>query len=342
MSLSADGNTAIIGAPGDAFNAVGEAWVWTRSGGVWSQQGTKLVASDAVGGFVQQGVSVSLSADGNTAIVGGPGDGAVGNNFGPGAAWIWTRSGGVWTQQGTKLVGQGAVGNASQGWSVSLSADGNTAIVGGNSDDKDNNNLSVGAAWVWTRSGGVWSQQGTKLVGSGAVGPAAQGFSVSVSADGNKAIVGGSDDNSYAGAVWVWTRSGGVWSQQGTKLVGLGTVGIAHQGTSVSVSADGNTAIVGGFTDNSYAGAAWVFTASAPPCSVGPLTLPHLNQPPYDESLLVTDLQQALSCFRSAVTAAGGSVVPTSGYRATAYQAHLYELRTKFVELSQANGITAY
>ena len=50
---------------------------------------------------------------------------------GAGAAWVWTRSGGVWTQQGTKLVGTGAVGDADQGQSVSLSADGNTAIVGG-------------------------------------------------------------------------------------------------------------------------------------------------------------------------------------------------------------------
>ena len=71
-------------------------------------------------------VSVSLSADGNTAIVGGLSD-----NGGAGAAWVYTRSGGVWTQQGNKLVGTGAIGAAQQGISVSLSSDGNTAIVGG-------------------------------------------------------------------------------------------------------------------------------------------------------------------------------------------------------------------
>src|SRR6516225_5127103 len=70
-------------------------------------------------------------------------------------------------QQGPKLVGIGAVGNASQGSSVSLSADGNTAIVGGPGD-----NSNIGAAWVFTRSGGVWTQQGDKLVGTGAVGNA--------------------------------------------------------------------------------------------------------------------------------------------------------------------------
>ena len=57
------------------------------------------------------------------------------------------------TQQGTKLIGTGAVGNANQGFSVAVSADGNTAVVGGASD-----NAGAGAAWVYTRSGGVWSQ----------------------------------------------------------------------------------------------------------------------------------------------------------------------------------------
>ena len=250
VSVSADGNTAIVGGDGDN-NFAGAAWVWTRSGGVWTQQGAKLVGSAAVGN-AHQGVSVSVSADGNTAIVGGLLD-----NSNAGAAWVWTRSGGVWTQQSTKLVGSGAVGTALQGISVSLSADGNTAIVGGNRD-----NGNAGAAWIWTRSGGVWTQQSTKLVGSGTVGNAQQGVSVCLSGDGNTAIVGGESDNHAAGAAWVWTRSGGVWTQQGAKLVGSGGSADALQGSSVSLSADGNTAITGGWEDNSNAGAAWVWTRS--------------------------------------------------------------------------------
>src|ERR1700693_1749610 len=70
------------------------------------------------------------------------------------------------TQQGPKLVGSGAIGDPIyQGLSVALSADGNTAIVGGNYD-----NSQTGAAWVYTRGSGVWTQQGLKLVGTGAVG----------------------------------------------------------------------------------------------------------------------------------------------------------------------------
>ena len=275
VSLSADGNTAIVGGPGDNGGA-GAAWVWTRSGGVWTQQGPKLVGSGGVvisqqppfGPIqVQQGSSVSISADGNTAIVGGPGD----NGY-VGAVWVWTRNGGVWTQQGAKLVGSGAVGLSQQGHSVSLSADGNTAIVGG-SGDNGGGYGNFGAVWIWARSGGVWTQQGAKLVGSGAVGwnggLAGQGSSVSLSADGNTAVVGGPTDNQASwggaaiGAAWIWTRSGGVWTQQGTKLVGSGvdiTWG-ARQGSSVSLSADGNTAIVGGPTDPVW-GAAWVWTRS--------------------------------------------------------------------------------
>jgi hypothetical protein len=130
-------------------------------------------------------------------------------------AWVYTRSGGVWTQQGSKLVGTGAVGNARQGVSVALSGDGNTAIVGRVAD-----NEGAGAVWVYTRSGGVWTQQGSKLVGTGAVGNARQGGSVALSCDGNTAIVGGIADNKVTGAAWVHTRSDGVWNRTPAEYLG--------------------------------------------------------------------------------------------------------------------------
>jgi hypothetical protein len=212
VALSGDGNTALVGGNNDN-NSVGAVWFFTRSGGVWTQQGSKLVPTDATVN-ARAGNAVALSADGNTALVGGNGD-----SNGAGAAWVFTRSGGVWSQQGSKLVGMGAAGSggANQGWSVALSADGNTALVGGYSDTN-----SAGAVWVFTRSGGVWSQQGPKLVGMGAAGNAQQGWSVAIS--GNTALVGGVSDSVNVGATWVFTRSGGVWSQQGSKLVGSGSV----------------------------------------------------------------------------------------------------------------------
>src|SRR5207302_5716555 len=145
-----------------------------------------------------QGLSVSISGDGNTVIVGGPFDGPEG------AAWVWTRSAGVWIQQGPKLVGSGPVGNADQGSSVALSADGNTAILAGVED----NDFGGAAIWIWTRSRDVWTQQGPKLITSGAEHPSAWGIkSVALSADGDTAIIGGRDALGHNAAAWVWTRN---------------------------------------------------------------------------------------------------------------------------------------
>jgi hypothetical protein len=252
VSISAAGDTAIVGGPAEQNSeGTGAAWIFTRSGEIWSEQ-AKLLGTGALG-IAGQGTSVALSADGNTAISGGPfDDGASGD---VGAAWIFVRNGTTWTQQ-DKLIGTGTIGGAGQGYSVALSADGNTAIVGGWVD-----NDFVGAAWVFVRNGTVWSQQ-AKLVGTGGVGQSEQGLSAALSADGNTALVGGPGDHKSVGAVWVFTRTVGVWEQQGSKLVGMGRIGSnpAQQGLSVALSADSNTALVGGPGDNSAAGAAWVFT----------------------------------------------------------------------------------
>jgi hypothetical protein len=250
VSISSDGNTAIVGGHADNNNQ-GAAWIYIRNGSTWSQQGSKLVGTGAIGNAMQ-GISVSISADGNTVVVGGSAD-----NNSQGAAWIFVRNGNTWNQQGNKLVGSGAVGNASQGGSVSISADGNSVIVGGQLD-----NSLQGAAWIFTRNGNTWSQQGSKLVGTGAIGNAWQGSSVSISADGNTTVIGGVRDNSIKGAAWIFTRNGNIWSQQGNKLVGTGSIGNSAQGTSVSINADGNTAIVGGNVDDDNQGAVWVYTRS--------------------------------------------------------------------------------
>jgi hypothetical protein len=321
VGMSSDGNTAIVGGSRDNSD-IGAAWVFTRSNGVWTQQGNKLVGTGAVGQTPQQGVSVSLSGDGNTAIVGGIGDGGYGPNSYIGAAWVYILSGGAWTQQGSKLVGTGAVGKSIQGASVALSVDGNTAIVGGYGD-----NLYTGAAWAYTRSGGVWSQQGGKLVGTGAAGAAYQGNSVALSSGGNAAIVGGPADNSNAGAAWVYVLSGGVWTQQGNKLVGTGAVGSAEQGNAVALSGDGNTAMVGGPADNSNAGAAWVFVQPVPSLQVTPTTNIAASGNPggpfapssfqYQLSAAVGSINYSISGFPNWLTPSSTSGVASSGTTVT-------------------------
>jgi hypothetical protein len=67
---------------------------------------------------------------------------------------VWGPAAAQFAEQGNKLVGNGAIGTANQGYSVALSSDGNTAIMGGPYD-----NSEIGAAWVFTRSNGFWAQQ---------------------------------------------------------------------------------------------------------------------------------------------------------------------------------------
>lgn len=244
VAISADGSTMLIGGFGDN-NDVGAAWVFERANGTWRQQarlvGTGTTAFDGRGG------SVALSADGSMALIGGPG--ADGDR---GAAWVFGRANGVWSQQ-AKLVATGALVNAEQGFSVALSADGSTALIGGPGDDGD-----LGAAWAFSRVNGTWTQQ-AKLVGSGATGNASQGIRVALSGDGRTALVGGSADNSGAGATWVFTRAHGLWGQ-GLKLTASDAAGSPFQGIGLALSADGSTALIGGSADSGNAGAAWVFT----------------------------------------------------------------------------------
>jgi len=190
--------------------------------------------------------SLAVSQDGSTAV--------VGNSSGVGFISIWINIGSTWIQQAGPLVGTGNTGNSQQGTSVAISANGNTVITGGPS-----NNSNAGAVWVWVRTGTSWTQQAGPLVGTGAIGNAIQGYSVSLSASGNTAIWGGYDDNGGIGATWVFTRTGTTWSQLSNKLVGTGYIGTPDQGTSVAISADGLTLAVGGDEDNSSMGATWIF-----------------------------------------------------------------------------------
>jgi hypothetical protein len=251
VALSADGNTAIVGLP--LYSNTGAAAVFIRRGNIWTQQGPILVNTVGRG---SQGTSVALSGDGNTAIVGSPLD------LPGGAAWVYTRTNGIWIQPGTRLTSL----TGSEGQSVALSADGNTAITGAPFDSSE-----IGAARVYTRNGGVWSQP-TKLVGTGMWqprGPADQGFSVALSADGNVALSGGPRNDPF-GSTWVFVRNGGIWTQQGSPLVGTAASEFAWQGFSVALSGDGRTAVVGGKYDNDGLGAAWVFVQ--PTLQVTPAT----------------------------------------------------------------------
>lgn len=253
IALSSDGSTIAV-SDKDDNNNLGATWIFIRSGDTWIQEGDKLLGSGYIGDNINQGKSIALSGDGNTLAIGGYND-----NNGIGATWIFTRSNGKWEQQGNKLVGTGYKNETgvNQGNSITLSNDGNILAVGGN---LDNNN--IGATWIFTRSGGNWTQQGDKLVGSGYINMPKQGTSVILSSDGSTLAIGGPDDNNNIGAVWIFVRSGNTWQQQGTKLVGTDYIGNPKQGGSVVLSSDGNTLAFGGIDDGAWTGGIWIFTRS--------------------------------------------------------------------------------
>jgi hypothetical protein len=249
VALSGDGNTALVGGPtdipGPVGAGVGAAWVFTRSGSTWTQQGPKLTGAGGIGEG-EFGRSVALSADGNTALIGGRTD-----NGGAGAAWVFKRTGSTWTQQGPKLLApSSSSGEAGFGSGVALSGDGNTAILGGPFTN------TGGAAWVFTRTGSSWAPAGEKLAGAGRFGEA-----IALSPDGSTAIVGAPFDGSSGTAI-VFVRSGASWVQQGAKLAGEGATESGEFGSSVALSADGSTALVGAKFESSWAGSGWVFTRS--------------------------------------------------------------------------------
>lgn len=245
VALSGDGNTLVVGAPNDNSGA-GAVWVWTRSGGVWIQQGNKIVGSGA-SGLAHQGTAVALSGNGSVLAVGGPTD--AGNN---GAVWMYVRSGGVWMQQGAKLTGGGTNVGSHFGTALSLSSLGDTLAVAAPNDNANN-----GSIVIFKNMAGVWVQQGSKLLATGNIG--AQLSSVALSSNGRSLVVGGSQDNTSSGGIWVFNESEGVWTQQGEKLTVTGNAGSAEVGTAVSMSADGNTIIATGPGDASGAGATWIF-----------------------------------------------------------------------------------
>jgi hypothetical protein len=244
VALSADGNTALVGEPLDGgVGSVGSVFVFTRSGAVWTEK-QKLTGSIPAefGGF---GSRVALSADGKTALISEPLEGAEITE--EGMVFVYARAGGVWSKQQTLTAGGVVFGD-----SIALSADGGTALAVG----EPALNTNKGITHVYVRSGGVWTLQ-QDLTPPGEEG----GAPVALSADGNLALVG-AESNPPEGSAFVFARSGGSWTQeQELTSGGSGSAGFGAFGSGVALSSDGGTAVVSAFEDQSI-GAAWPFVAS--------------------------------------------------------------------------------
>jgi hypothetical protein len=265
VALSADGDTALVGAPenaGPSEEFYGATYVFVRESGIWHEQ-AKLIAATGATTKGAQGSSVSLSASGDTALVGAEKNEESGGRA-PGAAFVFTRSGSMWSQQGGALIGKHPAGEVAEGESVSLAGNGETALIGGPSSSPSLSEPELGAAWVFTLAGGIWSEQTELAPGTGATIHTAQGDAVALSGNGETAIVGGPGYKDAIGAAWVYVRNGEKWEQQGPPLQGndAGTLEADLEGQSVALSEDGDTALIGGPDDNISLGAAWAFQRS--------------------------------------------------------------------------------
>ena len=258
-AVAISGTTALVGAPYEAPGGVtngGSVYIFTYSGGSWSEQ-QRITSSDlsAGDGF---GDAVAISSDGTTAIV-GVYLSSPGGVSGAGSAYIFTYSGGSWSEQ-QKIPNPDPATSDLFGYSVAMSGDGNTAIMGVRQEDPDGVN-TAGSAYIFTRSGTSWSEQ-VKLTASDKAAYDFFGCSVAISGDGNTALVGanGNDPDGVdtAGSAYIFTRSGTSWSQE--KITASDRASSDSFGLSVAISSNGKTVLVGALGDDSSAGSAYIFT----------------------------------------------------------------------------------
>ncbi len=207
-AVDVDGDTAIVGAKFDDHAAVdaGSAYVYVRIGTSWTQQG-KLVASDPQSND-QFGFTVAVSGD--TAAVGGPFNDDFGGSTG--SVYVFNRTGGTWNFS-QKLLPDDPGGPAQFGYSVALNGD--TMAVGARRHQDLGSD--AGAAYIFGRSGGIWTQQRKILASDGSAGDR---FGYFIDVDGDIVVVGAPEDDDAgddSGSAYVFERDlGGVdnWGQR--------------------------------------------------------------------------------------------------------------------------------
>ena len=243
VSLSADGNTLAIGAPGNNNrngNDSGYVRVFRNDNGTWTQIGNDIEGEAEEDG---SGSSVSLSTDGNTIAIGASGNDDNGDNSGH--VRVYRNDDGTWTQIGSDIDGE-ASGDRS-GFSISLSADGNMIAIGAVGNDSNDsiggNGSNRGHVRVFRNDNGSWTQVGRDI--NGEVIFDFSGRS-SLSADGNTLAIGasGNDRNGIdSGHTRVFRNDNGTWTQIGSDIDGKAAGD--RSGSAISLSADGNILAIG-------------------------------------------------------------------------------------------------
>lgn len=237
-AVAISGDTAVVGAFRDGFSSFddrGVAYVFVRSGGTWTQQAVLL--SDLSGANDHFGISVAL--DGDTAVVGANNDNP-GQGFFTGSAYVFVRTGTSWTREAVLRASDAAAGDL---FASSLAITGDTVVSGAPGDTP----AAAGAAYVFTRDEGAWSEAQKLEVGG------SQGVGASVAVSGDTVLVGAPRDDSVAsdaGAVHAFVFDG-TWMLQDTLLPGEGA---ASDNFGSSVALSGDSALIGAILDDTVAG----------------------------------------------------------------------------------------
>ena len=225
---------------------------------------------------IEFGWSAALSANGNVAVLGGPGTGSN-----PGGAALYTLSAGTWSN--AILLSTNGIPNGVQaGWAVGLSADGTQAFVG-----VPDINTYTGAVYIYAQSGGSWNNTPTRTtltLPAGLGTKSSFGSAIATSADGQTLVVGAdaaASGGTTPGAVYVYTLNNGVWGSPIT----LSTAGIKNGsdlGGSVAVSSNGQVVVAG--TGQATGALAYVYTQtngtwSGPVALAIPAGVSSLNYP---------------------------------------------------------------
>jgi hypothetical protein len=228
-ALATSGGTIAVGAPAQQSSLAGATYIFTFSGGTWSQTGELEPADGAT--FDESGSSVAISETGTTVVAG-----AQDNANSLDTAYVFTLSGGAWTQA-ARLV---EPTTPSYSLPAAVAISGTTIVLGGGSQAA---NGSIGQAYVYTPSGNGWGLAAT-------LNPADSGgyFGRAVAISGNTIVVGAFGNNSHTGAAYVFTGSGANWVQQPTDLTAADGADDDYFGSEVAVS--GSTILVS--SESSY------------------------------------------------------------------------------------------
>ena len=265
VDISKDGNYVIVGSQnyagnGGTLSASGAAYVFKDSNGTWVEK-QRLEASDK-GTSDNFGISVSISNDGLTALIGAYGWDTTSTN-GEGAAYIFTRSGETWTQTQRLEASDQQVGDRF-GYSVDIDSSGEYAIIGAYLEDDKGS--QAGAAYIFKDSSGTFVEK-QKLTASDGLANDNFGYHVSISDSSATAVIGAyskdymtylpSGNTKYntvsnAGAAYVFKQTNDVWSEF-SKIQASDAETNDNFGISVSISGDASKVLVGAYQEDTGA-----------------------------------------------------------------------------------------